>query len=52
MTALRVLTGMASRGRRAPSLMLMLPGALQTPDGRRLWNNFLDRHGGRFDGHA
>lgn len=31
MTALRVLTDMASPGRRAPSLMVLLPGALQTP---------------------
>jgi pimeloyl-ACP methyl ester carboxylesterase len=32
MTALRVLTDMASAGRRAPSLMVLLPGALQTPE--------------------
>jgi pimeloyl-ACP methyl ester carboxylesterase len=32
MTALRVLTDMATPGRRAPSLMVLLPGALQTPE--------------------
>lgn len=32
MTALRVLTDMAVSGKRAPSLMVMLPGALQTPE--------------------
>ena len=32
MTALRVLTDMAVPGRRAPSLMVLLPGALQTPE--------------------
>lgn len=32
MSALRVLTDMASPGRRAPSLMVLLPGALQTPE--------------------
>jgi len=32
MTALRVLTDMAVPGRRAPSLLVLLPGALQTPE--------------------
>lgn len=32
MSALRVLTDMASPGRRAPSLLVLLPGALQTPE--------------------
>jgi len=32
MTALRVLTDMASPGQRAPSLMVLLPGALETPE--------------------
>ena len=32
MTALRVLTDMASPDRRAPALMVLLPGALQTPE--------------------
>jgi pimeloyl-ACP methyl ester carboxylesterase len=32
MTALRVLTDLAAPGRRAPSLMVLLPGALQTPE--------------------
>jgi pimeloyl-ACP methyl ester carboxylesterase len=32
MTALRVLTDLAIPGRRAPSLMVLLPGALQTPE--------------------
>lgn len=32
MTALRVLTDMASPERRAPSLLVLLPGALQTPE--------------------
>lgn len=32
MTALRMLTDMATPGRRAPSLMVLLPGALQTPE--------------------
>jgi pimeloyl-ACP methyl ester carboxylesterase len=32
MTALRVLTDLAAPGRRAPTLMVLLPGALQTPE--------------------
>ncbi len=32
MTALRVLTDIARPGRRAPALMVLLPGALQTPE--------------------
>ena len=32
MSALRVLTDMASPDRRAPALMVLLPGALQTPE--------------------
>ena len=32
MTTLRIVTDMATPGRRAPSLMVLLPGALQTPE--------------------
>jgi hypothetical protein len=30
----------------------LIAGAHDWPSWRKLWNNFLDRNGGRFDGHA